>query len=361
MSTSTRGSGPDKRRSASNMYTEPGQKQGNPSHGRGTLPVLIMLVLLLIAGLSHCGTKDEPVPPEPLEEETEVKEPVEPGVEPVVDYVEDSYLYGMEYLRDGGVTWSDEDAVANTGETYENRMWSEAAYRELVFHLNKQYDTFSGVWYICKGNKDDMDRNRMELYADDQLVYSSKALTAGDLPEEIEVDITGCNVLTILFCEGTGAGELGNARVWNKTPRPLSDEVHDPGKLPIWLTELDELMVSDVEISNKVTEYNTGDSVSHTLLGYHGGEIIYYLRGEYSRLTGMWGINNVGGEECRAKIYADGELVYKTGDLEEGDLPEEFDVNIKGCEKLSFQFEGIDAGEHCYSWSTKFANLRLHP
>ena len=99
--------------------------------------------------------------------------------------------------------------TTNTGENYSHYMFGSSG-SEIVYYLNGRYSSISGLWTICQTNRDTNKNNSFELYADEVLVYSSPALTGGDLPITFDVGINGCQKLKIVFTAGNGAGELGN-------------------------------------------------------------------------------------------------------------------------------------------------------
>ena len=128
---------------------------------------------------------------------------------PQETYVEDVWLTDLDYVEKGSVTIkADSTGQANTGTEYSHYMFSTSPYSEIVYRLNGDYDTLTALWSICYTNRNTTDNNSFEIYADDVCVYSSPSITGGDIPVDVSVDISGCNLLTILFKEGTGCAEL---------------------------------------------------------------------------------------------------------------------------------------------------------
>lgn len=84
----------------------------------------------------------------------------------------------------------------------------EALAVRLFIILTVDYSRLTGLWTICQTYKDTNKNNSFEIYADNNLVYSSPSLTGGDLPVEFEADINNCEKLRIVFTNGNGAGEL---------------------------------------------------------------------------------------------------------------------------------------------------------
>lgn len=274
-------------------------------------------------------------------------------------YVEDAWLTDLDYVKKGSVTIKpDSTGQSNTGIEYSHYMFSTSPYSEIVYQLNGDYDTLTALWSICYTNRNTIDNNSFEIYADEVLVYSSPSITGGDIPVDVSVDISGCNLLTILFKEGIGCAELANIRLSTNTNRTPNGTVYEVTNLPCWLTDLDYLTNSEVSVSgSNIGATNTGDTYSHYMSGSSGSEIVYYLNGGYSRLTGLWTICQTYKDTNKNnsfEIYADNNLVYSSPSLTGGDLPVEFEADINNCEKLRIVFtNGNGAGE--------LGNIRIYP
>lgn len=78
------------------------------------------------------------------------------------------------------------------------------------------------------------------------------------------------------------------------------------------------------------------------------GSIDYNLNGEYTKLTGLLGIDDYTKNSDNSGILiikGDGKEIYRKSDLKGGDLPINFDVNIKGILKLQVAFECKNGGQ----------------
>lgn len=322
--------------------------------------VLLIVVIVFIASASHNKKNTETRSKEKNNISNQAKEQNAETQTDNVVYVENAWLTDLDYIKSENITIeSDSMGTANTGEEYSHYMYARSPYNEIVYNLNGNYDTLSALWAICEQDKDADSRNSIAIYADDEMVYESPVLTRGDLPESIEVDIKNCNVLTILFKEGTGCAELGNILLSNKSSREYNTETYDPPELPCWLTDLEYLTNDGVRICSDDTGVaNTGEQYSHYMYANNeGSEIVYYLNGKYSSISGMWSIceqNKDTDDHSKFEIFADKELVYSSSSITGGDLPETFDANLNNCEKLKIKFvSGGGSGE--------LANLRLYP
>ena len=278
---------------------------------------------------------------------------------PVDDFISDlpCWLTELSYFRDNGVVIQDDTGVANTGETYSHYYFCKKPGNEIVYYLNGLYEKLTGLWTICNYNKNITEQNSFEIYADDKLVYTSPKITGKDTPVKVEAKINNCVLLRIVFRSGNGAGEFANVRVYpggaSKPVNPSLESLIGDGD---WLTELDYLSNKNVTIINDTTGIsNTGDTYSHYLYGNSDSEIVYYLKGEYASISGVWAICKDGRDNNETNafvIYADDTLIYSSPKISAGDFPVSFEQDIKKCQKLRIVFtEGRG--------SAKLGNLKI--
>ena len=260
------------------------------------------------------------------------------------------WLTDLEYFHKSGVEIRNNSiGTANTGETYSHYIFGKAN-DEIQYYLNGKYRYISGVWCICQENSDTDDINSFEIYADDEIVYTSPDITSGDFPVEVKAEINNCVILKIVFKSGNGAAEFGNIRIVpgdDSSPHNISIEIDDNKN---WLTEMDYLVNDGVSIQNSsVGVSNTNEEYSHYLFGEEGEEIQYYLNGKYRYISGVWCIcqANRDTENLNSfEIYADDELIYQSPSLTGGNIPVMFKVDINYCQKLRIVFTaGNGAGE----------------
>ena len=275
------------------------------------------------------------------------------------NYIQDTWLTELDYVKKGDVTIQDSTGQTNTGVEYAHYMYSSCPYSEIIYNLNGNYDTLTALWSITYYDRDTDTRNSFEIYADDNLVYTSPTITGGDLPVDVSVDINGCKLLTIMFKDGTGAAELANLRLSNKTER-VENKVDDTDQinLPCWLTDLEYFFNDGVEVrANEVGTANMGDQYSHYMFGGVSSRITYYLNGKYEKLTGLWSLcssNRDATNKNEFMVYADGKAIYTSPKITKGDQPVEIEVDIKNCEQLKIVFTlGNGEGE--------LGNIRLFP
>ena len=265
--------------------------------------------------------------------------------------VKEAWLTDFAYLQaDNDITIvEDRTGTANTGDEYMRYIYSRQPYSEIIYQLNGQYDILTAVWAISYNARDRDGTHTFEIYADDELVYTSETIKAGSLPVEVRADIKNCNLLRIRFKEGTDGAELGNIRLSCSKKTKMPSNVQEVGTLPTWLTDLDYLTSDRAFVRSDGTTTNTGDEYAHYISGNEGGSIEYYLRGEYNHLSAVWAISYNGRDtqfNQAFEIYADDELVYVSPSITGGDMPVDVNVDIKYCQTLRIVFtEGNGTGQ----------------
>lgn len=327
-------------------------------HGGGCLKWILILfgVLALISVFRSC-VRDA------YEKPIRSTVTATPTAESTPDlFVQSMYLTDLDALRCDNVDIEDRyEVAANTGDTYGHALSGKSPYSEAIYNLSGNYDQLDAVWFISSNYKNTDSDQGLEIYADNVCVYTAPIITRGSLPVNVSVDLTGCNLLTIRFTKGSYAGVLGDVVLYNKINRTPNPNPYQPSVLPIWLTSLDSLAEDHLR-ANDSTEYaNTGDVFAHCIasnyvpFGEKTGSIEYYLEGKYATLSGVWCVS----DDCKNsdttsffEVYADDTLVYTSGEIGQGDLPETFRADIQHCQKLKIIL---------YGWNSFLGNLRLDP
>lgn len=123
------------------------------------------------------------------------------------------WLTDLNYLTNNDViVMPVSPKLTNTGAQYRHFIYGEAG-TSIEYYLQGQYDTLTGMWTIDGFDCNTTSVEAFEVYADDILVYSSPALTGGDLPVDVEVNIGNCQKLKIAFTSGNGDAEFANIRL----------------------------------------------------------------------------------------------------------------------------------------------------
>lgn len=234
----------------------------------------------------------------------------------------------------------------NTGDEVSEYMYSSAPYNAIYWDIAGNFDNFTGIWAIRQTERDTEKYSDFDIIADGEIIYSSPSITGGDLPVTVSVDISGCNVLAIMFKNGTGEAVLADVKLSNDEPREAEPVSEDGYLLPDWLTDLEPIYeTSGVNVrSDSSGKAIDGTTYSHYLFAYDEDEgIAYRLDGRYERITGLWTIcysDRDTDKECSFRIYADDECVYSSPVLTGGDDPVYVDADLDGCTLLTIKFTG---------------------
>lgn len=125
-------------------------------------------------------------------------------------YIEDNCLYCQSTSDSGHVNFN-EVLEANDNSSFDHCIkWFTYSpkgleYPNIVqYNLGDKYDTISGTLFLTKEYKDTAYSGFIEAYGDGKLIYTSKTITGGVLPQDIRFDVTGVDMLEIyLYGEGS--------------------------------------------------------------------------------------------------------------------------------------------------------------
>lgn len=249
----------------------------------------------------------------------------------------------------------DKDAFAqkqggtfNTGESYDSALYASTSYNAVEYQLEGKYDTLTGRWGIDSNFINTTCQSSFSVYADGRCVYESPVITGGSAPCDVEVDVTGCNLLTIIFQGADGSARFADAELENrsgvKTPADALPELA-PGA---WLSGMN-LMQGDFYSGD------SGHSVSTSIYSYDSTETFatFYLGGEYESLSAVLEVS------ASAPMYLDGddELLASSEPMANGSVP--FSADLKGCQQLTVRFCLSDSDAAAYGGSITLAGARL--
>ncbi len=96
--------------------------------------------------------------------------------------------------------------TANTGDVYQNYLYpnkygspSYVQDADISYLLNYKYSRFKGTFYLAKGHKDYEYWNRVVIYGDDKVIYTSDEITTGDKPVSIDIDVSNIGTLKFVY------------------------------------------------------------------------------------------------------------------------------------------------------------------
>ena len=96
-------------------------------------------------------------------------------------------------------------AVDNTNTSYTTYVRENGA--ECAYLLNQKYARVKGRISLHQNSKDNPNGTQLFVYADDRLLYQSRMMTKGELPENFIIDLTGVFELRM---EVQGSAGYGN-------------------------------------------------------------------------------------------------------------------------------------------------------
>lgn len=94
----------------------------------------------------------------------------------------------MEELGDNGKD--------NLGNVHGSGMELYGSNKQVQYLINAKYRRIKGTVGTCFSDRNDTEENIFKIYGDGKLLYTSKPITAGNVPESFDVDITGVINLT---------------------------------------------------------------------------------------------------------------------------------------------------------------------
>ncbi|MHC1696239.1 MAG: NPCBM/NEW2 domain-containing protein [Eubacteriales bacterium] len=86
----------------------------------------------------------------------------------------------------------------NTGKEYSQYLSSQPM-GEATYYVEKKYKKLTGTVILREDYKNMPDMRRLEIYADDKLVYKSPTIKSGSLPSEFSVDIAAYSKVTFTW------------------------------------------------------------------------------------------------------------------------------------------------------------------
>lgn len=123
------------------------------------------------------------------------------------------YINDLDYLSSEGAVYNDgSDIKDNTGtqhrhSLYVDSMTFKACYVE--YHLEEKYTDFTFTCGVSYYQRSASDTKYFEIMGDDgNILYTSPVMSAGSLPEEFTINVTGVNVLRIQYPKTYGSNSI---------------------------------------------------------------------------------------------------------------------------------------------------------
>ena len=239
----------------------------------------------------------------------------------------------------------------NTGESYESALYASSGYQAVEYLLEGKYDTLKGRWGIDSNHINTECQSSFVVYADGRSVYESPVITAGSAPCDVEVDLAGCNLMTIIFKNADGSARLAGTSLENRLGLKADTATLPPPQPGAWLSTVNLMQ-------GNFTSGDSGHSVMSYLSYYDREEqsATFYLGGEYESLSGDLLVDANGGP-MYLEVYGDDVLLASTSPMVSGSAP--FSVDLQGCEQLTIRFLLSDPDNSSAWGSIGLAGARL--
>ncbi|MBQ7264608.1 MAG: NPCBM/NEW2 domain-containing protein [Firmicutes bacterium] len=105
-----------------------------------------------------------------------------------LDYFTKDGMFSFRGLSDSGKD--------NVGDIHSSGVSTDDQ-GKIQYLVNAQYRRIKGTVGTCFSERDDSDVAIFKIYGDGKLLFSSRPITAGNVPESFDVDITGVISLTL--------------------------------------------------------------------------------------------------------------------------------------------------------------------
>ena len=266
------------------------------------------------------------------------------------------YLQNIDYIASSNISGNGfryyDTVTDNLGLTYGNGLggvgqgenWQDyklsGKYKEFQARVVLNYDYRSQV-------SDDV---FVKIYGDDMLLYMSPIMSAGQEPVDIELDITGVDILRVSIV-GENMVRLVDGILYTSDDNELKEYQYNAiDKDVISLHLLD--YISSSNTSGAAFSYygSVKDNMNNVYADGIGGNSAYLnwqeykVYGNYNSIQGKIILNydymTQESRETYVNIYGDSNLLYTSPLITAGQEPVEFNVNIEGIDKLRISIEG---------------------
>lgn len=92
----------------------------------------------------------------------------------------------------------------NTGKVYINYWYP--ANENVSYLLNYKYSRFKGTFYLSNGDKNYNAEQRMVVYGDNKVIYTSESIAMGEKPITFDIDVSNISVIKIVYQELNTSG-----------------------------------------------------------------------------------------------------------------------------------------------------------
>ncbi|MBQ6888842.1 MAG: NPCBM/NEW2 domain-containing protein [Lachnospiraceae bacterium] len=275
------------------------------------------------------------------------------------DYVPDGnkiYLQNFDYIASSNTSGNGfrfyDTVTDNLGLVYGNGLggvgqgenWQDyklnGKYKEFQARVVLNYDYRSQV-------SDDV---LVKIYGDDVLLYISPIMSAGQEPVDIDLDITGVDILRVSII-GKNMVRLVDSILYTSVDNESKEYKYNSIDKDIVSLHLLDYFSSSNASGAAFSYYSSvKDNMNNAYADGIGGKSAYLnwqeykVYGNYNSIQGKIILNydyrEQESSETYVNIYGDTNLLYTSPLITAGQQPVEFNVNIEGIDKLRISIEG---------------------
>lgn len=244
----------------------------------------------------------------------------------------------------------------NTGMEYKNGIGGSGSNSYTDCHINGKYARMEGAFVLNFDSREITDEPVAEIYGDGDLLFRSKPVTIGVLPQYFSLDIRGIQNIKICI-DGKNAIRLVDC-VFSENPEIYGD--YSTAVRRTFESEKGSLYIANLKWSH--SSFDLGGIVTYTdVYDNHGNYYPvalggyetdrenwneYDLNGEYDYLSGTVFLDeksyNKESDVTRVSFYGDEKLLFTSDLITEGVPPQYFLVKLSGVRKLKVVIYGAN-------------------
>ncbi len=255
------------------------------------------------------------------------------------------------------------DIYLNSGDLFGLKAYCSDNPGYMEFYTGKQYKKLAGVISIAD-NSDNM-TGEIEIYADDELVYSSGVKSRASEPFAVNINITGKDWIKIKFVGKEGeyniyallSNFLVSKSADTKGPTAPKPKVVVAGAP----TKISSLNLVNCDRLEKIVDRSIDDTVGnkygsnnlYTLNAYDSdcyGYLELYTGKQAKKISGTIAIAD-GSDDMKGEIeiYADDTLIYSSGVVGRTTVPFDVNVTITGATWVKVMLKGVEGDYNLYA------------
>lgn len=245
----------------------------------------------------------------------------------------------------------------NYGNTYKSAIINNHGYSGSAgpiayqYNLNSRYTRLIGTLYIPQGETSS-GKSRLTVKTDGRVIYTSKSMDKVSRPIKVNLNITGCKIITIIWSNNSGYNNISSLNCC------LSDACFYAGgkygsikgtnpnvNAPVLMTDLNSIYTKPV-LTERLTDNYENEypiAVYNRIDNLHSNKppiLEYLLDKKYRSFKGSLYIPK--GSTFTASIVmtvtADGKTIYTSPAMTKTSAPVDFNIDVSNCNDLKISF-----------------------